>query len=126
MATVVGWCLVFGPGDWLVFHARGRQGDVSDGFSIGVCFGVGGGGSVELCGRLPAGLTVDWSFTSSVPVASEVHYHEGKQVVHMAKHPSVASIKDQLTVKTEQDYCWMWTNNLRLPFRIEVQLVKAR
>ena len=44
----------------------------------------------------------------------------------MAKHPSVASIKDQLTVKTEQDYCWMWTNNLRLPFRIDVQLVKAR
>ncbi len=88
--------------------------------------GVSGGGSVELCGRLPAGLTVDWSFTSSVPVASEVHYHEGKQVVHMAKHPSVASIKDQLTVKTEQDYCWMWTNNLRLPFRIDVQLVKAR
>ena len=87
---------------------------------------VSGGGFIELCDKLPAGLTIDWSFTSSVPVASEVHYHEGKQVVYAAKHPSAASLKDQLTVKTEQDYCWMWSNNIRLPFRIDVQLVKAR
>ena len=87
---------------------------------------VSGGGFLELCGKLPAGLAVDWSFTSSVPVASDVHYHEGKQVLFAAKHPSAASVKDQLLVKTEQDYCWMWSNNIRLPFRIDVQLVKAR
>ena len=87
---------------------------------------ISGGGFLELCDKLPAGLTIDWSFTSSVPVASEVHYHEGKQVMYAAKHASAAQIKDQLIVKTEQDYCWMWSNNIRLPFRIDVQLVKAR
>ena len=70
------------------------------------------------------------SFTigrSPVPYRShpKSYYHEGKQVMYAAKHASAAQIKDQLIVKTAQDYCWMWSN-IRLPFRIDVQLVKAR
>ena len=85
-----------------------------------------GGGFLELCDKLQAGVTIDWSFSSSVPVASEVHYHEGKQVMYAAKHASAAQMKDQLIVKTEQEYCWMWRSNIRLPFQIDVQLVKTK
>jgi hypothetical protein len=87
---------------------------------------VRGGGFLELCAKLPAGLTIDWSFTSSVPLESNVHYHEGKQVIYPAKHPPAALVKDQLIVKTEQDYCWMWSNLIGRPFKIDVQLLKSR
>lgn len=87
---------------------------------------VRSGGFLELCGTLPAGLTIDWSFTSSVPLESNVHYHEGKQVMYPAKHPPAASVKDQLIVKTEQHYCWMWSNLIGRPFKIDVQLLKTK
>ena len=64
----------------------------------------------ELCGRLPAGLKLHWAFEASAPLDFNVHYHVGKAVEYPVKLSAVAAAKDTLDTKTEQDYCWMWTN----------------
>jgi hypothetical protein len=64
----------------------------------------------EVCGKLPAGLKLRWDFAAGAPLDFNVHYHLGKEVLYAAKMSAVASAKDTLETKTEQDYCWMWTN----------------
>jgi len=81
-------------------------------------------GILEVCGKLPVGLTVDWSFTSSAAIESNVHFHEGKQVTYPAKHAAAPSVTDSLIVAAEQDYCWMWSNRTLQPVQVDVQLLR--
>ena len=69
----------------------------------------------EVCGKLPAGVKVAWSFEASGPTDFNIHYHVGKEVVFPTKMPQVAKAQDALSVKVEQDYCWMWSNKTAEP-----------
>ena len=71
---------------------------------------VAAGKFVEVCGKLPAGLKVAWSFEASGPIDFNIHFHMGKEVIFPAKMSQVARGQDALQVTVEQDYCWMWTN----------------
>ena len=64
----------------------------------------------EVCGKLPAGLKVRWSFDANAPLDFNVHYHVGKEVVFPSKLTAVAVAKGVLDTKIDQDYCWMWRN----------------
>ena len=83
-------------------------------------------GVVEVCGKIPAGPTIDWSFTSSGPLESNVHFHEGKEVSYPARHAAAEAIKDRLIVRTEQEYCWMWSNRTQQPVRMSMELMKVK
>ena len=87
---------------------------------------IHGGGFLEVCGKIPSGLIIDWSFTSSAPLESNVHFHEGKLVSYPAKHAAATSVQDRLVVNAEQEYCWMWSNRTPQRIRMNVQLVKAK
>ena len=76
---------------------------------------VAPGKFVEVCGKLPAGVNVEWSFEASGPTDFNIHYHVGKEVVFPAKMAQVARGQDSLRVKVEQDYCWMWSNKTAEP-----------
>jgi len=76
---------------------------------------IAAGKFVEICGKLPAGANVAWSFEASAPTDFNIHYHEGKEVVFPAKMSQVARGQDTLRVKIEQDYCWMWSNKTAVP-----------
>lgn len=65
---------------------------------------------LEVCGRLQAGVVVAWRHDTSVPMAFNIHYHVGKDVVYPAQVASTRSGADRLRVTQEQDYCWIWTN----------------
>ncbi len=65
---------------------------------------------LEVCGRLQAGVVVAWRHDTSVPVAFNIHYHVGKDVVYPVQVASTRGGADRLRVTQEQDYCWMWTN----------------
>ena len=65
---------------------------------------------VEMCVQLPAGLKIGWSFEASAPLDFNVHFHVGKEVVFAANLTAVATARDTLATKTDQDYCWMWSN----------------
>lgn len=77
---------------------------------------------VELCGKLPAGLKVRWDFEADGPLDFNLHYHLGKQVVYPSRRSAVTQAGDTLHAQTEQDYCWMWTNQLAVPARLSVAL----
>ena len=76
----------------------------------------------EVCGKLPAGLKVRWSFEASTPLDFNVHYHVGKEVVFPSKLAAVVSAKDTLDTKIDQDYCWMWRNRSAAPAMVMVKL----
>ena len=86
---------------------------------------VPGRGFLEICGKIPAGLTIDWSFASAAPLESNVHFHEGKQVNYPARHQPAAAVTDRLIVATEQEYCWMWTNRTQQSVPMTMQLKKS-
>lgn len=65
---------------------------------------------LEVCGRLQAGVVVAWRHDTSVPMAFNIHYHVGKDVVYPAQVASTRGGSDRLRVTQEQDYCWMWMN----------------
>jgi len=87
----------------------------SDGGAFTQSKRIDAGKFVEVCGKLPVGVSVDWSFEASAPTDFNIHYHEGKAVVFPAKMAQVARGKDTLRAKVEQDYCWMWSNKSAVP-----------
>ena len=83
---------------------------------------VAPGKLTEICGKLPAGLKVGWTFEASAPLDFNVHYHVGKEVVFPSKLKAVATAKDTLATKIDQDYCWMWSNKTAMSATIKVKL----
>lgn len=76
----------------------------------------------EVCGKLPAGLKVRWSFDTNAPLDFNVHYHVGKEVVFPSKLTAVAVAKGVLDTKIDQDYCWMWRNQSASAATVTVKL----
>ena len=50
---------------------------------------VAPGEFVELCGKLPAGLKVRWTFAAGTPLDFNVHYHLGKKVMFASRLSAV-------------------------------------
>ena len=82
------------------------------------------GKALELCGRLPQGIDVRWSFEASGPTEFNIHYHQGEKVVYRAKRIKVSRARDRLHASLEQDYCWMWHN--KSPHALTLRAALAR
>jgi len=80
---------------------------------------------VELCGKLSPGTKVQWRFESDAATNFNVHYHEGKDVRFPVKEDGVRSSKGTLDVRSEHDYCWMWSNKGSAPTAIAVEMAKG-
>ena len=83
---------------------------------------IAAGKLIEVCGKLPAGLKVRWSFEATAPTDFNIHYHLGKDVVFPAKRSQVARGRDILQVKVERSYCWMWTNKTEAVVTVKASL----
>ena len=83
---------------------------------------VAPGKFAEVCGKLPAGLKVGWTFEASAPLEFNVHYHVGKEVVFPSKLTAVVTAKDTLPTKIDQAYCRMWSNKTAASATIKVKL----
>ena len=77
---------------------------------------------VELCEKLPAGSSVQWSFEAGGPVNFNVHYHEGKQVHYPARLDNADKGEGSLKAAIDLDYCWMWTNKAAAEVALKVRL----
>lgn len=77
---------------------------------------------LELCGKLSKGSTVKWQFEAAAPLAFNIHYHQGKEVVFPAKLAKADRAQDVLNVPVDQDYCWMWSNKGNEAAKVKVQL----
>ena len=85
---------------------------------------IASGKMIEVCGRIPAGLHIQWTFSAEGPTEFNIHYHEGKEVIFPAKQSNVSRLAGELRTTSEQDYCWMWSNNG--PTTVAVQLALRR
>jgi hypothetical protein len=83
---------------------------------------VAAGKFIELCGKLPSGAKVQWSFDAAAPVDFNIHFHRGKEVVVPAEAKQATRGGDTLAVSVAEEYCWMWTNKTAAPVRLAVQL----
>lgn len=79
---------------------------------------------LEVCGRLEAGSQVAWRYRASVPMAFNIHYHVGRDVVYPVRVASARGRSDRLRVAQAQDYCWMWTNGSRGAATVELTLAR--
>lgn len=62
----------------------------------------------ELCMPLKKGERVEWSFSSPVDTAFNIHYHVGADVSFPAKVDGIRAGHGTLDVSVDQHYCWMW------------------
>jgi hypothetical protein len=67
---------------------------------------------------------VAWQFEASEALNFNVHYHEGKDVRFPAKQDGVTTLRGELKVERDHDYCWMWTNKGKRAATLTVLLKK--
>ena len=65
---------------------------------------------LEVCGKLPQGGTVSWSFDSSAALPFNIHVHQGKEVVYPARLERADRAQGRQVFEAEAAHCWMWTN----------------
>ena len=83
------------------------------------------GGILEVCGKLPNKLRVDWDFKSDQALESNIHFHLGKEVKLPVKLDAKTEWKDRFKTKLAQDYCWMWRNRSDQVAEITLSLMKV-
>lgn len=86
---------------------------------------VAPGKFAELCTRLTKGQSVRWTFLADQPLNFNVHYHVGKEVIYAARDDRVREQNGYLEVAEDQDYCWMWTNDSKLPASLKTTLERG-
>lgn len=84
------------------------------------------GGILEVCGKLPNKLRIDWDFKSDQALESNIHFHLGKKVKLPVKLAAKSEWKDRFETKVAQDYCWMWSNRSDQVAEITLSLVKVK
>ncbi len=70
---------------------------------------VAPGQVLEVCGALQGGQGVHWRFTSSQPMAFNIHHHIGRQVFYAAKRHQTRGLTQRFVPAEANTYCWMWT-----------------
>lgn len=83
---------------------------------------LAGGKFVEVCGKLTKGQAVIWRFEADRPLAFNIHYHAGDQVVFPENRAAVSALSGTLEVAVDQDYCWMWTNPAKAEVLVTLRL----
>lgn len=87
---------------------------------------VRAGKFVEVCGRLPRGTLVRWSFQSTAPLDFNIHYHDGPKVVMPDQRHGVSSATGTLLTPVAQSYCWMWTERGSVDAPLTLTLQRTR
>ena len=87
--------------------------------------GVAPGKFAELCTRLSKGQSVRWTFQADQPLSFNVHYHVGKDVIYAARDDRVREQNGYLEVADDQDYCWMWTNEGKVPVSLTTTIERG-
>jgi len=83
---------------------------------------VAAGKFAEVCGALDRDQAVQWRFTSTGPMAFNVHYHQGKDVVYPVKREATTQADGRLLANPPQTYCWMWSNKGSQAVTLQVEL----
>jgi hypothetical protein len=78
----------------------------------------------ESCFVLDSNESIKYSFTTTSPIAFNIHYHLGEQVKYPVKINSVSTKSDIFKATIKQQYCQMWTNNGNQPIQLKYSHTK--
>lgn len=76
-------------------------------------------GMIERCYVVPPGGELKYSFSASMPVDFNVHYHEGEKVVYSVEETGVRDYESSLVSLSKKKYCLMWKN----PHHLSVNII---
>lgn len=79
-------------------------------------------GVVEVCEKLAAAAKVAWRFDAGAPLDFNLHFHAGKKVEMPVRKDQARRGSGLFKAKSEQDYCWMWTNKSGSAVQLVMQL----
>lgn len=77
---------------------------------------------LEVCGKLPRGGRVAWSFEAGAPLPFNIHVHQGKAVVYPAQLDKAEKAQGLQVFDAEPAHCWMWTNKTAEAVKVSVEL----
>lgn len=80
---------------------------------------------LELCGKLSAATTIDWSFNASQALVSSVYFRQGDTPKNLAQFPSRERLSYHINLSAAQEYCWKWINTNPKPAQIKVNLTRV-
>ena len=81
---------------------------------------------LEICGKLPKGSRVAWSFEANAPAEFNIHVHQGKDVIYPTRLDRVERAEGVQTFDAEPAHCWMWTNKSGKAMQIRAELRQER
>lgn len=77
---------------------------------------------LEVCGKLPKGSRLHWSFEADAPLPFNIHVHQGKEVIYPARLEQAEKAQGLQTFDAEPAHCWMWTNKTTADVAIRLSL----
>jgi hypothetical protein len=80
-----------------------------------------GGEFHEECLDLSRRQRLHYSFRSAQPVAFNIHYHRGRDVVYPVRLKNIKSSKGVFSPPQDDGYCMMWSNSRRDSVKLEYQ-----
>lgn len=83
---------------------------------------VAPGQFAEVCGALDRDQAVQWRYTSTGPLAFNIHFHQGKDVVYPVKREASHQADGRLVANPAQTYCWMWSNKGTQAVKLQLEL----
>ena len=76
---------------------------------------IANGKMAEECFKLAKGERIRYAFKSSLPVAFNLHFHLGREVVMPVKVDRTPEESATFAAPQAEDYCLMWTNSSAVP-----------
>ena len=73
------------------------------------------GKMAEECFKLVKGERIRYAFKSTLPVAFNLHFHVGREVVMPVKVDRTPEESGTFAAPQSEDYCMMWTNSSVAP-----------
>lgn len=77
---------------------------------------------LEVCGKLPKVSRVQWSFEATAALPFNIHVHQGKEVVYVARLERAERAQGLQTFDAEPAHCWMWANKGAQAVKVGVEL----
>jgi hypothetical protein len=80
----------------------------------------------EECRKLASDERMRYRFEASAAVPFNVHCHRGSTVEYPVKIDKTSDAESILTASSEQDFCWMWTNETTEIVVVHGELVRMK
>lgn len=77
---------------------------------------------VEVCTAVRAGRPIIWQFKADAPLTFNTHFHDNGDVQAPESMSSVSAAQGRISPKSDNEYCWLWSNRSARSIAVRMQL----